>query len=255
MLSPSAGVVSGCALLVDYVLTVTISVASSGDALFSILPASWLKWKLAFGAGGIILLTLLNLRGVRESVMLWVPVFFFFLAIHAVTFLYVFVQHAGNLNQVAGNTLAQVHSASAQLGWFGVLALLLKAYSMGAGTYTGIEAVSNGLPILREPRVQTGKRTMRYMGISLCVTVGGLLLCYILLGVTPAPGKTLNAVMFEQVTASWSQKSAFAFILAALLSEAALLFIAAQTGFLDGPRVLSSMALDRWFPTRVRQPE
>src|SRR4051794_21884118 len=58
LLSPSAGVVSGCALLVDYVLTVTISVASSGDALFSILPASWLKWKLAFGAGGIILLTL-----------------------------------------------------------------------------------------------------------------------------------------------------------------------------------------------------
>src|SRR5690348_4797335 len=74
LLSPAAGVVSGCALLIDYVLTVTISVASSGDALFSLLPAHWAVWKLPFAFGGVALLTLLNLRGVRESVMLWVPV-------------------------------------------------------------------------------------------------------------------------------------------------------------------------------------
>ena len=58
-------------------------------------------------------------------------------------------------------------------GWLGMLLLVLRAYSMGAGTYTGIEAVSNGLPILREPRVQTGKRTMRYMAVSLAFTVAG----------------------------------------------------------------------------------
>src|SRR4051794_10568148 len=76
LLSPVVGVVSGSALLVDYVLTITISVASGADALFSLLPPEYHIWKLAFGFAGIAFLTLLNLRGVRESVMLWVPVFF-----------------------------------------------------------------------------------------------------------------------------------------------------------------------------------
>ncbi len=75
---------------------------------------------------------------------------------------------------------------------------------MGAGTYTGIEAVSNGLPILREPRVRTGRRTMVYMGTSLAITVAGLLIAYLLYSVAPVdPGKTLNAVLCEKrVTAS-----------------------------------------------------
>ncbi|MGC3959614.1 MAG: amino acid permease, partial [Verrucomicrobiota bacterium] len=157
LLSPAAGVVSGSALLVDYVLTITISVASGADALFSVLPAAWQPWKLAFGCVGIAVLTLLNLRGVRESVMLFVPVFFLFVGTHAAAILVAIFSHAGDLPAVAGQTAAQVSSTHAELGWFGMLALMLKAYSMGAGTYTGIEAVSNGLPILREPRVQTGK--------------------------------------------------------------------------------------------------
>jgi amino acid transporter len=121
---------------------------------------------------------------------------------------------------------------------------------MGAGTYTGIEAVSNGLPILREPRVQTGRRTMVYMGVSLAVTVAGLLLAYLLYAVTPVDGKTLNAVLFEKLTATWSPAAGSTFVWVTLASEAALLLIAAQAGFLDGPRVLANMALDRWFPTR-----
>jgi hypothetical protein len=130
-----------------------------------------------------------------------------------------------------------------------MLLLLLRAYSMGAGTYTGIEAVSNGLPILREPKVQTGKRTMRYMAASLAFTVMGLIIAYLLYRVTPESGKTLNAVLYERMTAGWGVTGT-GLVLVTLLSEAALLFIAAQTGFLDGPRVLANMALDRWFPTK-----
>ena len=74
---------------------------------------------------------------------------------------------------------------------------MLRAYSMGAGTYTGIEAVSNGLPILREPKVQTGKRTMQYMAISLAFTATGLMFAYLFLHVSYHEGKTLNAVLFE----------------------------------------------------------
>lgn len=250
LLSPAAGVVSGSALLIDYVLTITISVASGADALFSLLPTDLLAYKLPFAFAGVAGLTLLNLRGVRESVMLWVPVFFVFVGTHAFAILYALVTHASGLGMLATATAHEVHTVSSQLGWFGLLALLLKAYSMGAGTYTGIEAVSNGLPILREPRVQTGRRTMIYMGASLAITVAGLLLAYLLYRVTPVDGKTLNAVLFEKLTAAWSPASASTFVWITLASEAALLLIAAQAGFLDGPRVLANMALDRWFPTR-----
>ena len=250
LLSPGAGVVSGCALLIDYVLTVTISVASGADALFSLLPPSWLAWKLAFALAGVVGLTLLNLRGVKESVLVWVPIFGVFIATHAVVILYTVIFHASGFHDVAVATAREVRSVSGQVGWFGLLALLLKSYSMGAGTYTGIEAVSNGLPILREPRVRTGRRTMFYMGTSLAITVAGLLLAYLFFSVAPVPGKTLNAVLCERLTAHWPAGVGVTFVLVTLASEAALLIIAAQTGFLDGPRVMSNMALDRWFPTR-----
>jgi len=250
LLSPFAGVVSGSALLIDYVLTITISVASGADALFSILPPEYVPWKLAFALAGVAGLTLVNLRGVKESVMLWVPVFFLFVGTHAFAIIYALCTHAGGLGHVAAATAGEVHLVSASVGWFGLMALLLKAYSMGAGTYTGIEAVSNGLPILREPRVQTGRRTMIYMGVSLAITVAGLLLAYLLYAVKPIEGKTLNAVLFEAMTGDWGQRSGWWFVKVTLASEAALLLIAAQTGFLDGPRVLANMALDRWFPAR-----
>jgi len=250
LLSPAAGVVSGSALLVDYVLTIAISVASGADALFSVVPATWHPWKLAFVGVGVALLTLLNLRGVRESVMLWVPVFFLFVGTHALAILIAVISHANVLPSIVSQTAGQVSQTHAELGMLGMLGLMLKAYSMGAGTYTGIEAVSNGLPILREPRVETGKRTMNYMGASLAITVFGLLLAYLLYAVQPVDGKTLNAVLFEKITAAWPGDTGKWFVAVSMLSATALLFIAAQAGFLDGPRVLANMALDRWFPSR-----
>lgn len=250
LLSPTAGVVSGSALLIDYVLTIGISVASAMDALFSFLPPEWLAWKVAAGAAGIVLLTLLNLRGVRESVVIWVPVFFLFLITHVFIIGYAFVTRGAGLGALLGDTTRSVHAVSTEVGALGLVALLLRAYSVGAGTYTGIEAVSNGLPILREPRVRTGRRTMVLMALSLGGMVAGLLVAYLLVGVVPVDGKTLNAVLFEQLTAGWPAWLGGTFVKVSLTSAAALLFIAAQAGFLDGPRVLASMALDRWMPAR-----
>ena len=71
--------------------------------------------------------------------------------------------HFGELPDIAHGVAADVHTGAAKSGWLGLIAVILRAYSLGAGTYTGIEAVSNGLNALREPRVQTGKRTMVYM--------------------------------------------------------------------------------------------
>ncbi len=249
LLSPKAGMVSGSALLIDYVLTITISVASGADALFSFLPAAWMPYKLTFAFFGVLVLTAMNMRGVKESVLPLVPIFLTFVLTHAFIIGYAVIRNLGNFGNVVAATRADVVQTQAELGFAGMLLLILRAYSMGAGTYTGIEAVSNGLPILREPKVKTGKRTMHYMAFSLALVVMGLMMAYLLYRVVPQSGKTLNAVLFENMTQGWG-KGGTVFVLITLLSEAALLFVAAQTGFLDGPRVLSNMALDRWFPTK-----
>ncbi len=249
LLSPTLGMVSGCALLVDYVLTITLSIASGADAIFSFLPSEWYSWKTSLAVGGVLVLTVLNMRGVKESVFPLVPIFLIFLLTHAFSIVYAFAAHFTSLPMVAKATVAEVQRASTEIGFIGMIFLLLRAYSMGAGTYTGIEAVSNGLPILREPKVQTGKRTMHYMAISLAFMVLGLMFSYILYGTQFQYGRTLNAVLFDRIAAGWGRTGYF-FVLITLISEAAILFVAAQTGFLDGPRVLANMAMDRWVPTR-----
>ena len=250
LLSPELGMISGCALLIDYVLTITISVASGADAIFSFLPHSWLSYKLEFAIFGVLILLILNLRGIKEAVIPLVPVFLLFVFTHLFAIMYVLITHALKFQEVYTNTNIELTRSFNTLGTFGVLFLIMRAYSMGAGTFTGIEAVSNGLPILREPRVATAKRTMNYMASSLSITVIGLMIAYLLFNVQGQQGKTLNAILFQNIAASWGHQTGFLFVLITLLSEAILLFIAAQTGFLDGPRVLANMALDRWFPTR-----
>lgn len=248
LLGDRLGLVSGCALLVDYVLTITISLAAAGDALFSVLPPGWREWKLALVFGATFLLVILNLRGIRESILVLTPIFIVFLVSHA---LLIGAAVGGHLTGLAavGHSLARDFDAGrSALGWGGMLLLFLHAYSLGGGTYTGIEAVSNGLPLLREPRVQTGKRTMFYMAASLAFTASGLLLCYLLIGVQPHPHKTMNAVLVESVTAGLPLSGVM--VVVTLVAEAALLMVAAQGGFIGGPRVLANMAVDSWMPRR-----
>jgi amino acid transporter len=249
LLSPRLGMLSGCALLIDYVLTITLSVASGAEAVFSFVPHEWRFLQIWFAVAGVLVLILMNLRGVKESVKVLMPIFLLFVVTHVFILLYAFAAHVMNFPSVAAGVVSDVNGAGAELGLFGLLLLIMRSYSMGAGTYTGIEAVSNGIPILMEPKVQTAKRTMKYMAFSLIFMVIGLMLAYLLFDVVPHEGKTLNAVLFENVTQGWGPYGYY-FVVIALVSEAALLFVAAQTGFVDGPRVLANMALDRWFPTR-----
>ncbi len=250
LISPTAGMVSGCALIIDYVLTITISIASAADAIFSFIPEQYLHYKLGFSLLALVLLTILNMRGAKETVMPLVPIFLVFVFSHAFAIVYALGTHMLDFPALAAETSAQVAKTHSELGLMGMAFLLLRAFSMGAGTYTGIEAVSNGLSILREPKVRTGKRTMLYMAVSLAFTVFGLTLAYLLYKVQHQPGKTLNAVLFESITAGWPGSSGHWFVYVSLISEALILFAAAQAGFMGGPRVLANMALDKWFPTR-----
>ena len=249
LLSPTLGMISGCALLIDYVLTIAVSVASGADAIFSFLPAPLYVFKLNFAILIVLMLIYLNMRGVKESVLTLMPIFLIFLLTHIFIIVFSIFKHLPNLSTITALTKNDIHSTVSQIGFFGMFFLILRAYSMGAGTYTGIEAVSNGLPVLRDPKVDTAKHTMRYMAISLSFVVMGLMVAYIFYGIGPQHGKTLNAILLERIAGGWGKFGGI-FILVTLFSEATLLFVAAQTGFIDGPRVLANMAVDRWFPIR-----
>jgi amino acid transporter len=262
LIGPRAGVISGSALLVDYVMTITVSIAAAGDALFSFLPHQLPgglaifapagfdlhSIKLALEIVAVVMLSALNIRGVRESVLVLMPVFVVFLITHVIVIVGGIVAHIPAMPQTAQTVTTDFHAGLSTLGAAGMFFLLIHAYSMGGGTYTGIEAVSNGVPIMHEPRVQTAKRTMLYMAASLAFTAAGLLVCYLLWNVATAEGKTMNAVLIERMTHGLPGGVAFTVI--ALVSEGALLIVGAQAGFIDGPRVLANMALDSWAPRR-----
>ena len=248
LLGRSAGVISGSALLVDYVLTITVSIAAAGDVIFSFLPPQLMGCKLTLEVAFILGLMTLNIRGVRESALALAPIFMVFVISHAVVIVGGILAHAGELPATTRVVASGFHGGLQTLGIGGMLLLFVHAYSLGGGTYTGIEAVSNGLPIMREPRVQTAKRTMLYMAVSLAFTASGLLVCYLLWNVSPVPGKTLNAVLVEKMTARLPFGTLLTVV--TLFSEGILLVVAAQAGFLDGPRVLANMAVDHWVPRR-----
>jgi amino acid transporter len=240
------GVVAGSALVIDYVLTITISVAAGIDAVYSFLPLAWHPYKFISIAFVILLLIWLNLRGVKESVTILTPIFMAFILTHIPLVGYAVLSHLGDVPRIAASVGEHLDGAVTEVGWGGVAVLLMRAYSMGAGTYTGIEAVANAMPTLREPRVQTGKKTMLYMALSLSFIAGGLILGYLFYDVRPQAGKTLNAVLIESMIGEWGSW-AVAFVLA---TSAILLFVAAQTGFLGGPQVLANMAADSYMPHR-----
>jgi len=271
LLGSRAGLVSGAALVIDYVLTITISIAAGADAIFSFLPPEWqagsflgLSPKVLAAFLAIIFLAILNLRGVRESITLLTPIFLVFVVTHAILIggsILLELHRVPEVTAAVQRSFARdLQPAPIGLGVWGLIALLLRAYSLGGGTYTGIEGVSNGLQIMREPKVETGKRTMGLIATSLALTAGGLIVAYLLAGTTPQIGKTMNAVLtgrFATIIDGWpgfaSLKIGTGFFLVTLVSEAMLLFVAAQAGLIAGPRVMSNMAADSWLPHRFSQ--
>ena len=250
LLGSHIGLISGAALIVDYVLTIAVSTASGMDALFSMLPMILLPYKLFAEVAMIFLLLLLNMRGMTESIKLLLPIFLGFFIIHVFLIIYGIAAHHQGLTTIIPATIGDTRQTIAAAGWIPVLALILHAYSLGGGTYTGLEAVSNNVNRLREPRVVTGKWTMFYMAVSLSLTAAGMILLFLLWQPQPVAGKTLNAVVFHSILGD-SMLGQFMLLLTLFL-EAGLLCVAANTGFLAGPSVLANMAIDGWMPNRFR---
>jgi len=248
MLGKKAGLISGSALIHDYVLTVSISAAACIDALFSFLPMEFHKYKLMMAIFLIFVHIVMNIRGVKESILVLAPIFIVFVLTHLFLILYGLGTHADKMIPLSHEVYTSFRYDLTTIGGFSLLLMFLRAYSLGGGTYTGIEAVSNGLQIMREPRVKTGKRTMIYMAVSLAFTATGLFICYLLFRVSPVEGRTLNSILADATFSNLPFGRALAFI--TILSEGGILIVAAQAGFIDGPRIMANMAVDSWFPHR-----
>ena len=264
ILGPKVGALAGCALIVDYVLTVTVSIAAAGDATFSLLGLTGGNWELLkiwSETAAIALLIVLNLRGVKESINVLMPIFLVFLITHAILIFGVAGMHVGDFGSLGTDVRSHMSTDISKFGWIFVLGMFLKAYSLGAGTYTGIEAVSNSMAVMREPRVATGQRTMIYMAASLAITAGGLMLAYLLYELElkevgkslfekrHETGRTMNDLVIDWfATSTLPPWLAQTFRWVTVLSEATLLLVAAQAGFIGGPKCLATMAHDSWVP-------
>jgi amino acid transporter len=251
LLGRHAGLVSGMALIIDYVLTIAISIASGVDAIFSFLPADWQQAKLIVALCLVILLAILNLRGMKESIKFLMPVFLGFIVTHIFLIIYGIVAHHYGLSALVPKAVAETTEMKNSLGWIFVFSVFLKALSMGGGTFTGLEAVSNNVNTLSEPRIRTAKITMFLVAVSLAFTAAGIILLYLLWGVTKVDGQTLNATVFYSITQTWTYNDtplSYIIVPIVLMFEAGLLVVAANAGFLAGPNVISNMASDEWMP-------
>ena len=251
LLGKYAGLVSGSALIIDYVLTIAISVASGVDAIFSFLPKELQNIKLIIAVLLVGLLAFLNLRGMKESIKFLLPIFLGFIITHFLLIIYGIVAHRHGISALVPQAVSETKEMKDSLGWFLLISIFLKAFSMGGGTYTGLEAVSNNVNTLSEPRVRTAKITMFLVAISLAFMAAGIILIYLLWGVAKVEGQTLNATVFYAITqdlkyGDW--QIGYIAVPIVLIFEAGLLVVAANAGFLAGPNVIANMASDEWMP-------
>ncbi len=246
LLGEKLGLIAGVSLILDYLLTIVISIVSGTNALFSLLPAHYLIFRLPLDTIMILLFTFINMRGAKESIKLLLPIFIGFIVLHVFIIVYGITAHASDFVTLSHTVHHQSLDIVHRYGILATLALFLGAYAQGGGTYTGLEAVSNNISILSKPRVKTGKWTMLLMAISLSFMAGGIILLYLLWSAHPVVGKTLNAIVFSNILGN--SLGGHITLIATLAFEAGLLFVAANTGFLGGPAVLANMAQDKWLP-------
>jgi amino acid transporter len=116
LLGKHTGLLSGCVLIVDYVLTIAISIASGAEAIFSFLLVSWFSFKLYLCLAVIVLMIAMNLRGVKESVLVLLPIFLPFVVRHAVLVIYAFLSRTAQLPAIARDAIEQVHEGFNTLG-------------------------------------------------------------------------------------------------------------------------------------------
>lgn len=237
------GLLAGAALLLDYVLVVAIGISAGVGALVSALPALQ-PHTIALCLGVLALIAFVNLRGVKESGAVFIlPTYLFVGTLSLVIALgIVKVILAGGIP----TPVVAPHALPAAAGVAG-LWLLLQSFASGCTAMTGVEAISNGVPAFREPRVKHAQRTLGLVILILVLLLAGIAFLVRAYGVgATEPGSAGYESVLSQLVAAVVGRGPFYYVtLAAILSVLAL---SANTGFADFPRLCRAIAQDGYLP-------
>lgn len=238
-LSPELGLIAGGSLLVDYMLTVAVSVAAGADAITAALPTLH-PYNLHISIFLVCLLMLLNLRGLRESASsLMIPVYLFIFSTVFLLLFGIFQLLTGSLSYHATSTIGQtVPSLS--------IVLILRAFTSGSASLTGVEAISNAVPFFKSPKEKNAAQTLAIMSLILGFLFAGITFLNYWMGITPQHGETILSQMAKGILGD----SALGQIVYYLFqfSTALILAVAANTGFSAFPMLAYNMAKNKYMP-------
>ncbi len=228
------GLVAGAALLIDYVLTAAVSISAGVAAITSAVPALY-SHRVLLAIIFLVLVTIINLRGVRESGTIFaVPTYFFIFSMMLLIITGIY--------QVLTGTLA-AQNPIVQAGFPAVsIFVLLRAFSSGCSALTGVEAISNGVPAFREPESENAVKTLKWMALILAVLFVGITYLSFAAKIVPTEQETVVSQLARTILGS----GPLYFILQA--ATALILLLATNTSFAGFPRLASVMAKDQYFP-------
>ncbi|SEM71857.1 amino acid/polyamine/organocation transporter, APC superfamily [Ligilactobacillus sp. WC1T17] len=230
-----AGLVAGGSLLVDYMLTVAVSVTSGTEAITSAIPVLG-RYSIAISVLIVLFIMTLNLRGMRDSAsFLTVPVYFFVIMM-VIMIVWGFINIAtGNIEYHAAAHLGQTVPGMTMI-------LFLKAFSAGSSSLTGVEAISNAVPNFKEPKSKNAANTLGIMALILGSFLAGVAYLSYYLGIMPNPEQTV----LSQVGIAIFGHGIFFYLLQ--LATAMILAVAANTGFSAFPILAYNLAKDKYMP-------
>lgn len=238
-LGTHAGLFAGAALAVDYILTVAVSISASVAAMTSAFP-SLKAYAILIGICLVALMTILNLRGMKESSFIFaIPTYLFVFSM----FVLIIIGFVKSFGDVASpKMLIEETEITTSLGLF----LLLRAFSSGCTAMTGIEAISNGVPAFKEPRTENARKTLVIMVMILSFFFLGI--TFLAIHFHKVPNPELGTVV-SQVTEAIVGRSFFYYWIQ--IVTCLILVLAANTAYADFPRLASILAQDRFFPRQL----
>jgi amino acid transporter len=230
-----SGLVAGGSLLVDYILTVAVSVSAGTDALTSAFP-TLREHTVGIAIVFVILITLLNLRGVTESAsILAYPVYLFVLAMFILI-------GTGIYNVLTGGVSPELHAPIGTPVAGISLFLLLKAFASGSSALTGVEAISNAIPNFKDPAPINASKTLVAMGALLALLFSGVVYLAYYYGITPTVEETVVSQIAEQ---TFGRNFMYYLIQG---TTALILILAANTGYSAFPLLAVNLAKDKFIP-------
>jgi len=232
--------IAGAALLTDYILTVAVSISSGVAQITSAFPELF-SYRVEFAIGLIAVMTIINLRGVKESGRIFaVPTYFFLGTMFLTLFVAIIRKATGNLHDVTEVKVLAEGTRSL------TLFLILRAFSSGCTALTGVEAISNGITAFKEPKSRNAAATLTWMSTIMIVLLLGL--TWVANDVRALPSET-ETVFSQMGRAVYGQDSIL--YLAMLVGTALILLMAANTSYADFPRLAALQASDGFLPRQL----